>query len=78
MQRSKSSALNNNRQHIMKTVTAIRRLFWESHPQFADAFRTTYRQNRYNATIRSVFVDFVDSLNRGGEITDNLANRATL
>ena len=62
----------------MKTVTSVRRLFWESHPQFSNAFRKTYRQNRYNATIRSVFVEFVDSLNRDGEISDSLANRVTL
>lgn len=62
----------------MKTVTAVRRLFWATHPQFKDAFRKTYRQNRYNATIRSYFVDFVDSYNKSGEISDSLANRVTL
>ena len=62
----------------MKTITAIRRQFWADHPQFSNAFRKTYRQNRYNATIRSCFVEYVDSLNKGGDITDSLANRATL
>ena len=62
----------------IKTVTQIRRLFWELNPGFADAYRKTYRQNRYNATIRSAFVEFVESLHRSGEITDSLANRVTL
>lgn len=62
----------------MNTITAIRRQFWADHPQFADAYRKTYRQNRYNATIRSCFVQFVDSLERDGEISESLANRATL
>jgi len=62
----------------MKTITAIRRQFWADHPQFADAYRKTYRQNRYNATIRAYFVEFVDMLERNGEISESLANRATL
>ena len=62
----------------MKTITAIRRQFWADHPQFKDAYRKTYRQNRYNATIRSYFVEYVDCLERNGEISESLANRATL
>ncbi len=62
----------------IKTITEIRGLFWKLHPEFADAYRKTYRQNRYNATIRSIFVEFVDSLHQNGEITDSLANRVTL
>lgn len=62
----------------MKTITAIRRQFWAYHPQFAGAYRKTYRQNQYNATIRSCFVEFVDTLERNGEISESLANGATL
>jgi len=62
----------------MNTITAIRRQFWADHPQFADAYRKTYRQNRYNATIRACFVEFVDMLERNGEISESLATRATL
>ena len=62
----------------MKTVTAIRRQFWADNPQFYGAYRKTYRQNQYNATIRSYFVAFVDNLERSGEISESLANRATL
>ena len=36
------------------------------------------RQNDYNATIRSEFVEFVDMLYRSGNISSSLADRATL
>lgn len=62
----------------MKTIAAIRRQFWADHPQFKGAFRKTYRQNRYNATIRSHFVEYIDHLSKSGDITESLANRATL
>ena len=62
----------------MKTITEIRAAFWESHPEFASHYRKTWRQNRYNATIRSAFVDFVDYLARDGQISENLAFRVTL
>lgn len=62
----------------MKTVTEVRQAFWEAHPQFKDQYRKTWRQDRYNATIRSCFVDYVDNLQRDGIITRKLAIRATL
>ena len=62
----------------MKTVTEVRNAFWASHEEFQSEFRKTWRQNRYNATIRSSFVMFVDNLHRDGQISDNLKNRATL
>lgn len=62
----------------MKTQTAVRNSFWASFPEFKNQYRITYKQNQYNATIRSSFVDFVDSLRRDGQISENLANRVTL
>ena len=62
----------------MKTITAVRRQFWADHPQFANAFRKTYRHNRYNATIRISFNMWLDGLHKDGEISESLANRATL
>lgn len=62
----------------MKTITEIRNSFWESHPEFKAHFRKTYRHNKYNATIRSCFVAYVDGLERDNQITSALANRATL
>jgi hypothetical protein len=66
----------------MTTQKQIRASFWESHPELETHARKwgikTARQNRHNATTRTAFVDFVDSLARGGEITEELAQRATL
>jgi len=62
----------------MKTISEIRLQFWENNPQFKGAYRKTYRQNRYNATIRCAFVDYVHYLERNGEISESLADRVTL
>lgn len=62
----------------MKTVKQIRASFWESFPEFKNDFRVKKRQNDYKTDIRCAFVDFVDSLSRNGEITEQLRNRATL
>jgi hypothetical protein len=62
----------------MKTQAQVRASFWESFPEFADQYRKTYRQSQYNATIRTAFVDYVDSLAKDGEITEKLASGVTL
>lgn len=60
------------------TQKQVRALFWEQHPELAPHYRSAKRQNQYGATIRSAFVEFVDHLQRSGDITDKLANRVTL
>lgn len=62
----------------MKTISEVRAAFWEDHSQFRHQYRKTWRQNRYNATIRAAFVDYVDMLQKSGQITDALADRVTL
>jgi hypothetical protein len=66
----------------MTTQKQIRAVFWAAHPDLeaaARARRTRSKpQNHHNATTRCAFVDFVDNLNRSGQISDALANRATL
>jgi hypothetical protein len=66
----------------MTTQKQIRAAFWGAHPQHAShALKwgiKTAPQNRHNATTRTAFVDFVDYLAKGGEITEKLAFRATL
>lgn len=62
----------------MKTITAVRKAFWEAHPQFKSEYRVKKRQNAYNATIRTAFVDYVDSIRRDGVISEGLAQRVTL
>jgi hypothetical protein len=62
----------------MKTVSQVRKAFWEDCPEFKNHYRKTYRQNQYHVDIRCAFVDFVDYLQKNGEISENLANRVTL
>ncbi len=59
------------------TQPALRAAFWECHRQFQRG-PAAKRQNAYNATIRSAWVDFVDQCQRGGTISEALAQRATL
>jgi hypothetical protein len=60
----------------------LRAAFWEAHPSFDHQARAagirSKPQNEQCATVRCAFVDFVDALHRGGDISDALANRATL
>lgn len=62
----------------MKTIKQIRESFWNDHPEFRKHYRKTYRQNQYNATIRTAWCDYVDMLAHGGLISEKLAKRATL
>ena len=62
----------------MKTQTQVRESFWESHPEFQNEYRKTWRQNKYNATIRTAFCMYVDHLQKDGEISESLAYRVTL
>ena len=60
----------------------VRALFWETFPRLAKqarANRTISKgQNAQCATIRCAFVEFVDSLERDGVISENLASKVTL
>ena len=63
----------------MKTQADIRQSFWDEHPGFKTAFyKKSKRQNSYPCTVRSVFVEFVDHLQKSGVITEKLAGRVTL
>jgi hypothetical protein len=62
----------------MKTITAIRNAFWDVHTEFKSEFRKTYRQDQYRTDIRCAFVDYVDHLQKNGDISEKLANRVTL
>lgn len=59
----------------LTTITAVRRAFWEAHPELE---RRPGRQNKQACDTRCAFVDFVDSLARSGEITEKLAAEVTL
>lgn len=66
----------------MTTQKQIRDAFWQAHPDHeAHALKWGIKsapQNRHNADTRTAWVDFVDHLVKAGEITENLASRATL
>jgi len=58
------------------TQAAVRDAFWNAHPAYTRRGRT--KQNDYNATIRSAFCEYVDHLQKCGDITEKLARRVTL
>ena len=58
------------------TQKELRNTFWEAHPQFKR--RCTQKQNAYPTDIRIAWCDYVDRMNRNAQISDALANRATL
>jgi hypothetical protein len=57
------------------TEGQVRKAFWIGLEQFK---KRGYRQNDYDATIRSEWVEFVDMLARNGCISEALASRVTL
>lgn len=57
------------------TQRQVRKAFWEAHPT---ASRLHGRDGDYLTGTRVLFVDFVNALNKDGNISDALANRVTL
>lgn len=60
---------------------ALRSAFWDAHPQLVCRRGPRGRilpQNSQPTTTRVVFCDWLDSLHRDGQISDALAQRATL
>ena len=66
----------------MTNQKQIRAAFWNAHPDFEFQAREagifSKPQNYHCATVRCAFVEFVDSLARNGEISEELAFRVTL
>lgn len=74
----------------MTTQAQVRQSFWTAFPEYQPKYRAIpytqngkrlYRrktQNEYSATIRSLFVDYVDALARNGDINETLAGKVTL
>ena len=67
---------------MMTTQQQIRSAFWSAHPHLEEQVRAagmlTAPQNKHCATVRCMYVDFLDSLQRSGLISAALADRATL
>lgn len=76
----------------LTSQAAVRAAFWESMPghirpgfiacgRSEKTGRLVYRrrtQNEYPAHVRTAFVDYVDSLAKGGEISPGLTDSVTL
>ena len=71
------------------TQAESRKLFWEQNPQFKRGVRLAGKsggrkvyvdmtQNDYPTDVRVAFCDFVDYLQRDGQISEALAERVTL
>jgi hypothetical protein len=64
------------------TQAQVRAAFWQAHPHFDEQAREagirSKRQNEQCATVRCAFVDFVDMLEKNGDISEALAQRVTL
>jgi hypothetical protein len=64
----------------MKTMnlTQLRAAFWRAFPEFASLKRSRKTQNDYPTDVRVTWCDFVEAARSNGEITDRVAERATL
>ncbi len=66
----------------IKTVKPLRNAFWdmlkEVDTELAKEYRVRKTQNQYGATIRTYWCSFVDSMKKDNQISEKLANRATL
>lgn len=70
---------------MMTNQAQIRAAFWEAFPELPRRrYRYSWNRNDKTAELvypidtRCAFVDFVDSLQRSGQISEALADRATL
>lgn len=69
-------------QHQLTNQSQVRASFWEAFPDLDEHARKSgtrsKRQNEQCADIRCTFVDYVDSLQKDGTISEALADRVTL
>ena len=54
----------------------VRAAFWEAHPQYTEVDGQT--QNDYPTDVRVAFCDYVDYLQKDGQISEELAGEVTL
>ena len=64
--------------YTMTTQKEVRNSFWSSFPEFKSEYKSNKRQNEYKCDIRMTFIDYIDSLVRNNEISEDLAKRVTL
>lgn len=65
---------------VITTQKQLRRLFWETFPELPRKKITNYSGNgtMYRTDTRCAWCDWIDSLSKSGEISVELAERATL
>lgn len=67
---------------MITTQRELRAAFWREHSDFDFQARQagirSKSQNHHCATVRCTWVDYVDRMARNGEISEALAQRATL
>lgn len=65
---------------IYTTQKQLRAAFWESHPHADRRKITDYtgKGKMHTTDTRCAFVDFIDALEKSGQIRPDLADRATL
>lgn len=65
---------------MLTTQKQIRALFWETFPDLPRRRITDYTGTgkMHHTDTRTAFCDFLDALHRSGQISDALADRATL
>jgi hypothetical protein len=61
----------------MTTQREVRQAFWQQHPECA-RIRKPGGQNEQLVGVRVAWCDFVEQLQRDGEISESLASRVTL
>jgi hypothetical protein len=59
------------------TQAQLRAAFWAQLPN-ASTYRKSKRQNEQPCDVRMAWCDFVEEMHRNGDISDTLAQRATL
>ena len=62
------------------TLKELRKMFWHevATPEMHTEYRTRKTQNDYSTDVRCAWVDFVDSAQKNGIITEKQASNATL
>jgi hypothetical protein len=60
----------------MNTQKEVRTAFWNAHPQHTKKAGT--KPNEYSTDIRVNFSDYLDFLQKDGQITANLYHKVTL
>lgn len=67
-------------QYAYTTQQALRAAFWQQHPHLSRKNLKDYSGNgrMYTTDTRCAFVGWLDSLKRNGEVSQALAQRATL